>query len=202
MKLVYQYMTIFFNFETTLNHLHPLQVENCDSNSRLVVNENDNFKFRLEKVNMTPSWCHSKHIGSMSIFTHVKQWLKTLGNFSRSKWNGNTRSVCICSIYTHTLTVRCRFTSNISQQTQDIESKFNVGPPSIVINLHPYFLFFFISIHVWYKPRKVNRNVRYYLIHYDGDPKWLDPFCPSIKWQIEYVFLRMVHRTFSKVHQK
>ena len=31
------------------SHLHPLQVENCDSNSRLV-NENDNGKFRLERV--------------------------------------------------------------------------------------------------------------------------------------------------------
>ena len=30
--------------------LHPLQVENCDSNSRLVVDEDDNDKFRLERV--------------------------------------------------------------------------------------------------------------------------------------------------------
>ena len=49
-KMVYQYMAIFFNFSTTLNQLHPLQVENCDSNSRLVVDENDNSKFRLEGV--------------------------------------------------------------------------------------------------------------------------------------------------------
>ena len=51
MKLVYQYMAIFFNFSPTSNHLHPLQVENCDSNSRLVVDEDDNDKFRLESVN-------------------------------------------------------------------------------------------------------------------------------------------------------
>ena len=50
MKLVYQYMVIFFNFSPTLNHLLPLQVENCDSNSRLVVDEDDNGKFRLERV--------------------------------------------------------------------------------------------------------------------------------------------------------
>ena len=50
MKLVYQYMANFCNF-FTLNHLHPLQVENCDSNSRLVVDEDDNGKFRLERVN-------------------------------------------------------------------------------------------------------------------------------------------------------
>ena len=50
MRLVYQYMTSFFNFPPVLNHLHPLQVENCDSNSRLVVDEDDNGKFRLERV--------------------------------------------------------------------------------------------------------------------------------------------------------
>ena len=44
MKLVYQYMAIFCTF------LHPLQVENCDSNSRLVVDKDDNGKFRLERV--------------------------------------------------------------------------------------------------------------------------------------------------------
>ena len=43
-------MAIFFNFSPTLNHLHPLQVKNCDSNSRLVVDEDNNSKFRLERV--------------------------------------------------------------------------------------------------------------------------------------------------------
>ena len=57
MKLVYQYMVIFFNFQTTSNHLHPLQVENCDSNSRLVVDEDDNGKFRIERVNTSPRPC-------------------------------------------------------------------------------------------------------------------------------------------------
>ena len=47
-------MTIFFNFSLTSNHLHPLQVENCDSNSRLVVDEDDNGKFRLERVDAYP----------------------------------------------------------------------------------------------------------------------------------------------------
>ena len=50
MKLVYQYMVIFFNFSLTSNHFHSLQVENCDSNSRLVVNEDDNGIFKLERV--------------------------------------------------------------------------------------------------------------------------------------------------------
>ena len=51
MKLVYQYMVVFFNLSPISNHLHPLQVENCDSNSRLVVDDDDNGKFRDERVN-------------------------------------------------------------------------------------------------------------------------------------------------------
>ena len=54
MQLFYQYIAIFFNFSPTSNRLHPLQAENCDSNSRLVVDEDDNGKFRLERVNTHP----------------------------------------------------------------------------------------------------------------------------------------------------
>ena len=50
MKLVYQYMVSFFNFQTTSNHFHPLQAANCCRNSRLVVNEDDYGKLRLERV--------------------------------------------------------------------------------------------------------------------------------------------------------
>ena len=50
MKLFYEYMVIFFNLSPTSSHLHPLQVENCDSNLRLVVDEDDNGKPRLERV--------------------------------------------------------------------------------------------------------------------------------------------------------
>ena len=39
MIIVYQYMAVFFYSSPTSNHLHALQVENCDSNSRLVVDE-------------------------------------------------------------------------------------------------------------------------------------------------------------------
>ena len=42
-------MVIFFNFSPTSNHLHPLQVENCGNNSRLVMDENDNGRVRLER---------------------------------------------------------------------------------------------------------------------------------------------------------
>ena len=54
MKLGYQYMAIFINFSPTSSHLHPLEVENCDSNSRLVVDEDDNGKFRPERVKSAP----------------------------------------------------------------------------------------------------------------------------------------------------
>ena len=53
MKLIYQFIANLFNFLPTSNHLHPLQVENCDSNSRLVVDEDDNGKFRPERVKVT-----------------------------------------------------------------------------------------------------------------------------------------------------
>ena len=58
MKLAYQYMEIFFNFFIYSVHLHPLQVENCDSNSRLDVDEDDNGKFRVERFKWadTTSW--------------------------------------------------------------------------------------------------------------------------------------------------
>ena len=45
-------MAIFFNFSLTSSHVHPLQVENCGSNSRLVVDEDGNGKFRLERVKL------------------------------------------------------------------------------------------------------------------------------------------------------
>ena len=40
-----------FHLPPTSSHFYPLQVENCDSNSRLVVDEDDNGKFSLERVN-------------------------------------------------------------------------------------------------------------------------------------------------------
>ena len=46
---------IFFLLLPTSSHFHPLQDENCGSNSRLVVDENDNGKFRLERVKLGPT---------------------------------------------------------------------------------------------------------------------------------------------------
>ena len=42
--------SIFIHLSPTSSHLHPLQVENCGSNSRLVVDEDDNGKLRLQRV--------------------------------------------------------------------------------------------------------------------------------------------------------
>ena len=56
-NLVHQYMAIFFNFSLTSSHLHPLQVENCGSNSRLVVDEDDHGKLGIERVNLLVKYC-------------------------------------------------------------------------------------------------------------------------------------------------
>ena len=50
MKLVCQIYGDFLQFLPISNHLYPLQVENCHSNSRLVVDEDGNGKFRLDRV--------------------------------------------------------------------------------------------------------------------------------------------------------
>ena len=52
LKLIYQCMAIFFNFSPTSSHFHPLQVKNCDSNSWLVGDEDDNGKISLERVEL------------------------------------------------------------------------------------------------------------------------------------------------------
>ena len=54
-KLVYQYIAIFFTLSPTSIHFHPLQVANCDSNSRLVVDEDDNVKSGLKGLSVL---CH------------------------------------------------------------------------------------------------------------------------------------------------
>ena len=72
MKLAHQYMVIFFNFQTTSNHLHPLQVENCDSNSRLVVDEDDNGKLRLERVKISHHLSFPSSITMVGILRQIR----------------------------------------------------------------------------------------------------------------------------------
>ena len=50
MKLAHKYIRISFNFSTTSNILHSLQVKNCNSKSRLVVDEDKNGKIRCGMV--------------------------------------------------------------------------------------------------------------------------------------------------------
>ena len=80
MKLFHQYIAIFVYLSPSSSHLHPLQVENCDSNSRLVVDEDDNGKFRPERVKLSvdeTGTCCTWLIGCctymyfMSITSHV-----------------------------------------------------------------------------------------------------------------------------------
>ena len=68
MKLVCQFMAIFFIFLPTSNHFHSLQVENCDSNSRLVVDEDDNGKVRVERVKHQDLQCLVSNETSLSDF--------------------------------------------------------------------------------------------------------------------------------------
>ena len=70
MKLVCQYIVIFFNFSPTSNHLHSLQVENCGSNSRLVVNEDGNGKFRLKGLIHFNSRFNQELLGKRRVFNH------------------------------------------------------------------------------------------------------------------------------------
>ena len=59
-------MVFFFNLSPTSSHLYLLQVENCDSSSRLVVD-----KFRLERVDVWITLLRSNqgHAGFYSIST-------------------------------------------------------------------------------------------------------------------------------------
>ena len=88
----------FRHWPATLSHFHSLQVENCESNSRLVVGENDNGKFRLERVikslfeqnvclNIQIFKCLISNYTSMSNFTRLKLWVAVASqNF---KWGEN-----------------------------------------------------------------------------------------------------------------
>ena len=69
--------SIFFHLPPTSSHLHPLQVENCDSNSRLVVGEDDDGKFRLERVKTRTSEGNQNNLLLVHTYTVSKDktWL-------------------------------------------------------------------------------------------------------------------------------
>ena len=84
MKLVYQYMAIFFTFSPTSNHRHPLQVENC------VVDEDDNVKSGLKglRVKNLPD---IRDLGPRDLGSKVVKQL--LENGARCWWTGPNASV-------------------------------------------------------------------------------------------------------------
>ena len=51
-----QNIEIVFILSPASSHLQPLQVENCDSNSQLVVDESDNGSFTFERVELLISY--------------------------------------------------------------------------------------------------------------------------------------------------
>ena len=87
-----------FMNKPTFSHLHPLQVGNCDSNSRLVVNEDDNSKFRLGRVNYIIYLCYRKPYFSVIRWISVHFFVESTQYFellSRSVFTHTN----ICSNY-------------------------------------------------------------------------------------------------------
>ena len=64
--------SIFFHLSPTSYHFHRLQVENCGSNSRLVVDENDTGKFRLQRVYQIILFLSCEFLIDSFIFRHLK----------------------------------------------------------------------------------------------------------------------------------
>ena len=106
-------------FKPRWNHLHPLQVENCDSNSRLVVGEDDNGKFRLERV-LSQYCVKTNH--TLIYYPHIRMVLHD--TFLTILWNLTTalswQTRCVTSW-------PIRIPSKHETYTQ---CWFNAGPPS------------------------------------------------------------------------
>ena len=75
MKLFYQCMAIFFNFSPPSSQLYPLLVENCDSNSRLVVDEDENVKSGLKRLRSAISTISSLNLPLSSSSTTSRELL-------------------------------------------------------------------------------------------------------------------------------
>ena len=100
MKLVYQYMAVFSNFSLTSNHLHPLQVENRGSNSRLVVDEDDYGQFRLRyglHVHHIEYW---KNIYGVALSKPFKRETQIqVNNLFDEKWKFWVKITYVCFIW-------------------------------------------------------------------------------------------------------
>ena len=90
-------MVIFFTFSPTSNHLHPLQVVNCDSNSRLVVDEDDNGKFRPERVKIRKCNTLSESLTLITLKyfckNHGGQTWKGFSIWNHHKWHSRREVV-------------------------------------------------------------------------------------------------------------
>ena len=89
----FKHNSIFFHLSPTSSHLHPLQVENCDSNSRLVVDEDDNSKLRLERVKpntLTICWIY---------LPILSQYVEFIYQYSHNMLNLFINTLTICWIY-------------------------------------------------------------------------------------------------------
>ena len=93
MRLVYKYMAIFFTFSPTSSHLHPLQVENCGSNSRLEVGEDDNVKSGLKGPLR-----YLKYIICKVILTGFAVLTMTFESYISSSYSGKLSHVHIINI--------------------------------------------------------------------------------------------------------
>ena len=60
-------MAVFLTFSPTSHHIHPLQVENCDCNSRLVVDEDQAFP------NLNPRWSGWPRRQTQTVFGTMSQ---------------------------------------------------------------------------------------------------------------------------------
>ena len=83
----------FLQCFTTLSHLHPQQVENCDSNSRLVVDEYYNGKFRLESIKWLNSKFRLDRVKGLGVRGTMSLWSDH--NKSRHIWS---TSLCMSSM--------------------------------------------------------------------------------------------------------
>ena len=101
-KLFHQYTTIFLNFSPTSNNPHALQVENCDSNSRLVVDEDDNGRFRPEWVHLSSMTTYISFFRSEAVDEFF--W-KPIHNFLVDNGSCLSRPCCILRLDIKTLKV-------------------------------------------------------------------------------------------------
>ena len=93
MKLVFQYVVVFLNFLTTSSHLHPLQVENCDSNSRFVVDEDDYGKVRLERVKVLTFIVFNENLVLNRFYTYRQSVCSNVKDIENTSPNSDTNTL-------------------------------------------------------------------------------------------------------------